>query len=154
MNCARHDPDLAFAGADQARTIGPDQPDRASFQSSLCPRHVQHRYAFGDADDGFDASVDRLQDGVRGKGRRDENKRDVGLGGANRVRNRVEDGQAQMLGSALAGRHPRNDLAAVFHAQFCVEGAGSAGEADKEPIINDALEIFGGEIEPDRKKPR
>ena len=55
--------------------LGPISRDLEPRQRALDLDHVQHRNAFGDADDQRHFRVDRFQDGVGGEGRRDIDRR-------------------------------------------------------------------------------
>ena len=66
---------------------------------------------------------------VGGEGRRDIDRGGVGPGLGDRVMHAVEDGQAEVLGPALAGGHAADHLRAVGDGLFGVEGALAAGEA-------------------------
>src|SRR5271155_3209634 len=50
-----HDADFAFARGDDSRAVGTDEPRFAARQVGLHLHHVEHGYAFGDADDELDA---------------------------------------------------------------------------------------------------
>ena len=76
------------------RTPGQLGPMRRDFEPSSARftlHHVEHRNAFGDADDERDAGVDRFQDGIGGERRRHIDRRRVGAGRGDGVRARVSN---------------------------------------------------------------
>ena len=79
---ARHDADLALVRGQHAGAVRPDQPRLRAVERALDPDHVEHRNALGDGDDQRHLGVDRLEDRIRGEGRRHVD--DAG-GGAGRV---------------------------------------------------------------------
>ncbi len=70
VDVARHDADLALAGVITPGQFGPISRDFEPRQRALHLDHVEHRNAFGDADDQRDLGVDRLEDRVGGERRR------------------------------------------------------------------------------------
>ncbi len=66
----------------------------------------EHRHAFGDGDDDFDAGVDRFQNGVGRERRRHEDHRGVGAGLLDRFGDGVEHRQAFDRLAALPGVTP------------------------------------------------
>ena len=118
-----HDADLALAGRDDARRVGPDQLGRPALQERLDLDHVQRRDALGDAADQVDPGVGAFHDGVGRGERRHEDAGGVGPGLPDGVGDGVEDGPVQVLGPALARRHAGHDLGAVFDHARGVEGA-------------------------------
>jgi len=69
VDVAGHDADLAGVRRDDAGAVGADQLGGRALQRALDAHHVEHRDAFGDADDQFHPGIDRLEDRVGGKGR-------------------------------------------------------------------------------------
>src|SRR3546814_5863195 len=67
-----HDPDLAFVGGQHTGAVRADQSRFRARQRALHLDHVEHRNAFGDADDQLHLGVDRLEDRVGGERRRSE----------------------------------------------------------------------------------
>ncbi|MNT37545.1 hypothetical protein D3C72_1736850 [compost metagenome] len=98
-------------------------------QHVLDAQHVQHRDAFGDADDDLDAGSSGFQDRVSRVRRRHVDDRSVGAGALHGVGNGVEDRQVDMGGATLARGHAANNLGAVLDHLSGVEGALLAGEA-------------------------
>ncbi len=129
MDMARHDADLAFARRDHARAVGADQPRLGAAQRALHLHHVEHRNAFGDADDQRHFRVDRFQDGVGGEGRRHIDRGSVGADLLLGFAHGVEHRQAQMGLAAFARRGAAHHLGAVGDGLFGMEGALAAGEA-------------------------
>ena len=125
----RHDADLAFTGGDDARAVGTDETAVAAVEGAFHPHHVENGNALGDADDQRHAGVYRLEDRIRGKGRRDVNDRRVGLGLTHRLGNRIEHRQAEMRLPALAWGDTTDHGSAVIDRLFGMEGALRAGEA-------------------------
>jgi len=123
VNVARHDADLALARRDHAGAVRPDQHTvrivRA--QRRLDLDHVDHRNAFGDADDHFHASVGGFQNRVGSERRRHVDHRRFGAGFLHRVVTGVEHRQVQMLAAAAAGGDAADHLGAVGDALFGVE---------------------------------
>ena len=87
--------------------LGPISRDFEPDSARLTLHHVQHRNAFGDADDQRNFRVDRLQDGVGGERRRHIDDADASAPVFfARLAHRVEHRQAQMGGAAFARRVP------------------------------------------------
>ena len=81
VDMAGHDPDLALARGDEAGAVGPEQAGLGLvLQVTAHLDHVEDRYSLGDADHERNASLGCLDDGIRGEGRRDEDRRSVGGG--------------------------------------------------------------------------
>ena len=59
---ARDDAHLGLAGRGGAGAVGPDEPRALRVHLGHDLEHVQHRDVLGDAEDGADARVERLQD--------------------------------------------------------------------------------------------
>ena len=74
----RDDADVRDAGRERARAVRAEQRHAARAHVRVDAEHVVGRDALGDADDGLDAGVDRLVDGVGGEARRHEDHRRVG----------------------------------------------------------------------------
>ena len=125
----RHDADLAFTGGDDARAVGTDETAVAAVEGAFHPHHVENGNAFGDADDQRHAGVDRLEDRIRGEGRRNVDDRSVGLGFLHRLGDGIEHRQAEMRLPALAGCDAADHGSAVIDRLFGMEGALRAGEA-------------------------
>ena len=122
-------PTLASPGRDDAGAVGADQTGRHAVQVGADPDHVQHRDAFGDADDELDAGVGGLQDGVGGKAGRHVDDGGVGLGGVHRLAHRVEHRDAGHPAAALARRHAGDDVGAILQHLPGVKLALAAGDA-------------------------
>src|SRR5262245_8080033 len=129
MDVARHDADLAFARRDDAGAVGADQAGARAAQRALDLDHVEHGPAFGDADDEGNGGVDRFEDGIGGKGRRHINHACIRVGRFGGVLDRVEDGETEMGGAALARGHAADHARAVSDRLFGMERALRAGEA-------------------------
>src|SRR5262249_3390043 len=71
----------------------------------------------------------RLEDSVRGEGRRDVDDRGGSAGLGDRLGDGVEDRQVEMGGAAFARRHAAHHLGAVGHRLLGMEGPLRAGEA-------------------------
>src|SRR5690348_4952528 len=138
VDVARHDADLAFAGRDDAGTVGADQHGfRIVLQHVLDAQHVEYRDAFGDRDDHLDASGRGFHDCVGRERRRHEDHRSVGAGFVHGFAHGVEHRQADVFGAALAGRDSADQLGAVIQRLLRMEGALLAGEA-----LADDLGVF------------
>ncbi len=109
--------------------FGPIEHRLAALDDRVHADHIEHRHAFGDGDDGFDAGIDRFENGVGGEG-----------GGTKIIVasapvfstasiDRVEHRQAFDRFAAFAGRHAADHLRAVFFAALGVELAHLAGDA-------------------------
>ena len=116
-------PILQASGVMTPGQFGPIRRDLRAFQRALDLHHVQHRDAFGDADDQLHLGVDRLKDGVGGKGRRHIDHRCIGPGDGARLVDRVEHRQVKVAAAALAGRDAADHLGAIGDGLFGVEGA-------------------------------
>ena len=130
VNMSRHDANLARLRRDDARAVRTDEPHvGVERERRLDRRHVKHRNALGDADDERNRRVDRLQDGIGSKGRRNED--DAGIRSRFAFGNgeRVEDRQPQVFLSPLARRDPSHHLRAVGERLFGMEGSLRTGEA-------------------------
>ena len=117
--------------------LGPISLAPLALQRGFHLQHVQHRNAFGDADDDLDAGVRRFQDRVGGERGRHVDHRGVRAGLPHRVAHGVEHRQAQMRLPALARRDAADHLRAVGNRLFGMEGALLAGEA-----LADDLGVF------------
>ena len=127
---AGHDAHLGLARRHDARAVRADQ--RAAGQRievGLDLDHVGHGDALGNADDDLDAGIGRLEDGVGGEGRRNEEDAGVGPRLLHRVLHRVEDRLVEVGLTAFARGHAAHDVGAVLDHLAGVEGAFGAGEA-------------------------
>ena len=97
MYAARHDADLALAGRDDARTVRSDEPSLGEVDGVCRAHHVNHRNAFGDADDERELGVGGFEDGVGGIRRRNKNHRRVRAGSFHRVGHGIKHGSLEML---------------------------------------------------------
>ena len=97
VDIARHDPDLALAGRDDARAVRADQPDLGmmGLQVRHGAGHVEDGNPLGDRDDQRDPRVGRLQDRVGRARRRHEDHRGVGAGRLHGLGAGVEHRHAQ-----------------------------------------------------------
>ena len=131
MDMAGHDADLAGIRGDHTGAIRADQAGFGTAQGALHLHHIQHRNAFGDADDEGHFGVDRFEDGIGGEGGGDVDDRGIGPGGGHAFRHGVEHRQVQlgMHGAALAGGDTADIVRAVGDALGGVEGALGTGEA-------------------------
>src|SRR4029077_3571495 len=126
---AGHDADLAFAGGHHARAIGTDQARFRAAQRALDLDHVEHRDAFGDADDERDLGVDRFGDRVGGAGGRHIDDAGVAPGRFLGFDDGVEHRQVEMLAAAFARRRAADHLGAVGDRLLGMERAVLASEA-------------------------
>ena len=100
----RHDPDLAFPWLDDARAVGTDQPGLGLLAHDfLHPHHVVLGDSLRDAHHKLQLSLHGLKNGLGGKRRRHIDDRGVAAGGGLGVPDAVEDREADVAGSALAG---------------------------------------------------
>src|SRR5690625_4908965 len=130
VNGAGHDANLALFGRDDARAVGPDQSNIVVvFKRCAHAQHVEHRNAFGNTGDYPNAGISRLQNGIGRKRRRHKNHGGIGTGLLNRFIHGVEDRQAQVILTALAGRDATNHLRAVLDGLLGVKAALAAGNA-------------------------
>ena len=138
MNVAGHDADFAFAGGDDAGTIWSNEARGAFGHGGLDSHHINHRDAFGDADDELDAGVNRFEDRVRSTSWWNENHRGVATGFAARFHDGVKDGNLIFENLTTAcGRDARNDIGAVFHTGLRVGCSRLASDA-----LNEQARIF------------
>ena len=129
MDAPGHDPDFALAGRNDARAVWPDKSRRLAREELLHAHHVEGGDAFGDANYKREAGVRGLHDGVGGKGRRNENDGNVRAGLLPRLADGVEHRHSRRRSPALARRHPRDYLRAVFNRLLGVEAALTARDA-------------------------
>src|SRR5262249_17452690 len=122
------DADLAFARGHHARTVRPDQPRFSARQRALDLHHVEHRNAFGDADDKGDFGLDRFANRIRSASWRHVDHARVAIGLLLSLRYGVEDRQAEMSGAAFARRCAANHLGAVGDRLLGMKRAVLAGE--------------------------
>ena len=128
VNVSWHDPDLALARRNNARTVRPDQPRPAVLQEVPRAHHIERRNALGDAHDEFDFGVRRLHDRVRRVWWRHKN--DCGVR-ARLVRcflHRIEDRPALVGGAALAWSNATHNLRAISSASFRVKRTLASGQ--------------------------
>ncbi len=128
-NIARHDANFALASGHYAWAVGANQDRLRARKRAFHPHHVDHRYAFGDADNQRDFRGDRLADRIRGAGRRHIDHGSVGAGLFFRFGDSVEDRPAQVRLAALAWRSAADDLGSVSDRLLRMEGAILAGKA-------------------------
>ena len=107
-------PTLHSPGVMTPGQLGPTRRILLLGRIALDRHHVADRDPLGDADRQFDAGVGRLEDGVGGVGRRDEDHRDVGLGVAHRLLDGVEHRDPVDVDAPLAGGDAGDDLGAVL----------------------------------------
>ena len=130
VNGTRHDADLTFTRRDDARAVGSDQTHLGTRrQARLDAQHVEHRNAFGDAGDDFDAGVGRFTDSVGGERRRHEDHAGVGASVAHGLRHGVEYWAIQMAAATASGGDAADYLRAVGDRLLGMESALLAGEA-------------------------
>ena len=123
MNTPRHDADLGLTGRNDAGAVRADQSRLGGFELGPNLDHIESRNAFGDADDERNPRVFCFENGVGGKGRRNENHGRIGAGCGNGIGHRVENRPAFMRGSVLAGSYAANNIGAVLGAAFGVKGS-------------------------------
>jgi hypothetical protein len=85
-----HSPEVMMPGQ-----LGPISLRAVGAQRGLDVKHVQHRNAFGDADDDLDAGIGRFQDRVGGERGRHVDHRRLRAGLPHRVAHGVEHGQVR-----------------------------------------------------------
>src|SRR5712691_10516312 len=126
----RDDPDLRRARGYETGTVGAEEPGlRISPEEILDPDHVLDRDPFGDAHDQLDSVGRSFHDSVGCKRRRHEDPGCVGIGGANRFRNRVEHRYAHVRGPAFAGAGAADDVGAHLAHLLGVKGSLTPGDA-------------------------
>src|SRR3954447_11430423 len=126
---ARHDADLAFTRRHHAGAVRADQPRFSAGERALDLDHVEHGYAFGDADDERDRGLARLADRIGGARRRNIDHARVAAGLLLRLGHGVEHRQTEMCAAAFARRGPADHPGAVGDSLLGMEGAVLAGEA-------------------------
>src|SRR6185369_13442968 len=144
VDIARHDADLALAGGDDAGAVGADESGLLPLHVLLDLDHVEDRNPFGDAADQFKAGIDRLHDGVGGKGGRYVDDRGGGAGMVYGVGDSVIDGEAVYGGPPLARGDPADHLGAVLSCALGMEETGGAGDplGDDPGILVDQYAHF------------
>src|SRR4029077_6417494 len=90
MDAAGHDADFAFAGGDDAGAVGADEARFFVVDDEGDANHVEDGNAFGDANDQGEFGLGGFENGVGGKGRRNENDGSVCAGPVHRIGNGVE----------------------------------------------------------------
>src|SRR6266508_6592171 len=125
---ARDDADVGLAGRDDPWAVGPDQGDALGPDVDVGAGHVQDRDVLGDEDDGGDAGVDRLVEGVDREAGGHEDQRGVGAGLGHRGGHGVEDGDALDVLAGLAGGDAGNQVGAVLPVAQRVEAALAPGQ--------------------------
>jgi len=123
MNVAGHDSDLAFARADNARTIGTNQTCRLIGQIFLNLDHVQRRDALGNANNDWDSGSGGFHNRIRCEGRRNINHGRIRAGFLHGVGYSVENRNAFMRRAALAGRDSAYNVRSILNHLLCMEGA-------------------------------
>src|SRR5579872_544302 len=134
-NICRHDAYLALASGHDAGTVRPDQPRLRARERALHPDHVEHRNAFGDADDQRNFGIDRLADRIRRAGWRHINHAGIRAGLLARFRDRIEYRQAEMGRTAFAGGSAADHLGAVSNGGFRMERAVLAGKTLADDLV-------------------
>src|SRR5258708_2326512 len=114
VNPAGHDPDFAFAGRDDARTIRADQARFRSVHGCGHAHHVERRNAFGNAYDERQTCVGGFENGIGSERRRYKDNGGVRASFSRGFGKRVEHRTIKMLGATLAGSHAANNVGAVF----------------------------------------
>src|SRR5919112_6682039 len=124
---AGHYGDVSLLGRENARTVRPDERRALVLEVARYPHHVVDGDALGDAADGRETRVQRLEDGVGGEGWGDEDHARVRARPADGPLDRIEDGDAFVVLPALTGGHPRDDIGAALKHPSRVECAFPAG---------------------------
>src|SRR5690625_1311550 len=130
MNMARHDPDLALTGRDDAGAVRPDQAHADEpIQGSTHLQHIHRGNAFGNAGNYLDAGIGRFQNGIGRKGRRYVNH----AGGCTRLAHSfidsVKNRQPKVLLTTAARGHAPNQFGAIGQRLLRMESALLAGKA-------------------------
>ena len=129
VDVARHDPDLALPGRDDAGTVGTDEAGVPAPEKAADLQHVPRRDPLGDADHQLQIGVGRLQNGVGRKGGRHEDHAGVGSLPGSGFPNRVVDGEAVVPGASLAGSDACDHPGAVAAALGRMKAALTARDA-------------------------
>src|SRR5918998_1817694 len=120
---ARHDRDVGLLRREHAGAVRANERRVLHLEVIGYPHHVVDRDALGYAADGRELRVQRLEDGVGGEGRGDEDHARVRPGLLDGLLDRVEDRHALVLLSTLARRHPRDHVRTALEHPPRVEGA-------------------------------
>ncbi len=134
VDAAGHDADLALVRRDDARAIRTDHAHAVGLQGRLDVQHVQHRDAFGDTDDQFNAGICRLKYRIRCKSRRHVDHRGIGPGLVDGFAHGIEYRQAQVNLATLARRHATDHFRAIGQRLLGMESTLLAGEALTEHL--------------------
>ncbi len=129
VNVARHNADLALFRGDDSRTVGANQHRFTLAYLLIDANHVQRRHTLGNGYDRLEPCIQRFQDSIGRKGRRDENHRGVCPGFLDGLFNGIEHGQSFNGLPTFARRHSANHLGAVIQAAVGVERACRAGDS-------------------------
>src|SRR4051794_5917244 len=128
------DADVGLAGREHAGAVRPHQPDPGLLRLPVGLQHVEHRNPLGDRDHRVHAGLDRLVDRRGGEARRHEDHRGVGASLLHRLLDRVEDGNALDVLTALAWRDTCNQVGPVGAVTQPMEGALAAGQAGDDQL--------------------
>ena len=121
---------LARARSHNAGAIRPQQSRLAAGHGPLHLHHVLNGDEFGDADNQVQLRIDRLENGIRGKGWRDEHGGNRSPGFAYGIADRVENRHVLVEAmSALARNHTAHNPGAVLQTQTRVQRAKVARDA-------------------------
>ena len=129
MDVARHNSNFAFTRRNNSGTVWPDQASKFIAQIFLHLYHIESGNAFGNADDNGNSGIGCFHDCVGGERRRHVNHRSVRAFFVHRIRNRIENRNAFVLGAALAGRYSSDDVRSILHHLLCMKRAFFSGDA-------------------------
>ena len=121
MNMTGHDTNLAFIRGDHAGTVRSHQSGCRVFEHTFDPDHVQHRNAFGNTNHQRKACVDRFEDCVRRKGRRNIDDGCIGACDGYGFVDGVKNRQPEMHQPALARCHTADHVGAIADRLFTME---------------------------------
>src|SRR5215212_11326883 len=110
----RHYGDVRFLRREDAGAVRPDEGRVLVLEVIGDPHHVVDGDAFCDAADGREPRVQRLEDGVGGEGRGDEDHARVRARLFDGLLDGIEDRDAFIVLAALTWRHPRDDPGAAL----------------------------------------
>ena len=129
VDVAGHDPDLALAGADNARAVGAHEQRAAFPEEGFHPHHIQNRDMLGDDHHEPDARLRRFTGRVRRQRRGHERHTDVGPGLADGLSHRIEHRHAERGLPAPPGGHAADHASPVADHPFRMELPFPTGDA-------------------------
>ncbi len=121
MDVTRHNADFACVRRNHARAVRPDQRGFGALKRTLHTHHIQHRNAFGNANDQLELCVDSFKNGIGCKWWRYIDRRSIRASHMTGFVHGVENWQTNVGLPTFARRHTTNHFGAVGNSLFGVE---------------------------------